>query len=187
MVGKGAGSDSREPGWRYLVEIDGAVHEVTLFEREGHLWAAIGDEKFPAELRHSGPGALYTFTQGAGSVQLGIAGGRGDYQVNLHGRDYRVRVERTGLQTLKARLSRDEQAVDRKQERVITAVMPGLIVKVEVTEGQAVSEGDSLVIIEAMKMENQIRAPCAGIVKRIDVAEGEEVDGGQRLCLLEYR
>jgi pyruvate carboxylase subunit B len=56
--------------------------------------------------------------------------------------------------------------------------MPGLIVRLEVTEGQTVSAGQGVVIMEAMKMENELRADGGGIVSRIRVAVGQAVEKG---------
>ena len=63
----------------------------------------------------------------------------------------------------------------------ITAPMPGNINAVKVTTGQAVKEGDVLVILEAMKMENEITAPKAGKVGQIFVQKGATVETGTPL------
>ena len=59
---------------------------------------------------------------------------------------------------------------------VITAPMPGNILKVHVAVGQAVKEGDLLVVLEAMKMENEIFSPKAGTVAQVLVQKGATVD-----------
>lgn len=64
----------------------------------------------------------------------------------------------------------------------VTAPMPGTILDVKVTEGQAVKSGDVLVILEAMKMENEILAPCDGTVAGLSVAKGASVDSGAVIC-----
>ena len=60
----------------------------------------------------------------------------------------------------------------------VTAPMPGKILRIEASVGQAVKEGDVLIIIEAMKMEQNITAPAAGTVVSIDVAAGDVVNTG---------
>jgi len=67
----------------------------------------------------------------------------------------------------------------------VRAPMPGLVLRVEVEEGQAVVAGTGLVVLEAMKMENEIRSPSAGIVRRILVSQGQAVDKGAALVELE--
>ena len=66
----------------------------------------------------------------------------------------------------------------------VTAPMPGNILKVNVTPGQAVKEGDVLVVLEAMKMENEILAPKACTVQQVLVSKGSTVDTGATLVVL---
>ena len=67
---------------------------------------------------------------------------------------------------------------------VIKAPMPGTVVNVVVSAGQAVKAGDDLVFIEAMKMETPVKAPQDGTVATVDVAKGESVDSGKVLVTL---
>ena len=62
--------------------------------------------------------------------------------------------------------------------------MPGVILKVLVKAGDAVKEGDTLAILEAMKMENEIAAPKAGTVAQIVCKVGDKVDTGAALVVL---
>jgi acetyl-CoA carboxylase biotin carboxylase subunit len=64
------------------------------------------------------------------------------------------------------------------------APMPGRIIKILVSEGQAVKAGDTLVVVEAMKMEHAIKAPEDGIIVRIAVAQGDQVDTEQLLVVI---
>ena len=57
----------------------------------------------------------------------------------------------------------------------VTAPMPGNILKVNVSVGQTVKEGDVLVVLEAMKMENEIMAPCSGVVTAVPTAPSTTV------------
>jgi biotin carboxyl carrier protein len=63
----------------------------------------------------------------------------------------------------------------------IKAPIPGLVVKVPVAVGQQVAHGETLIILEAMKMENELRAPRAGTIREIRVTTGEQVNLGQVL------
>ena len=66
----------------------------------------------------------------------------------------------------------------------VVAPMPGNVLKVLVKPGQAVTEGETLVILEAMKMENEINAPCAGTVKQIVSDVGSVVATGDTLIII---
>jgi acetyl/propionyl-CoA carboxylase alpha subunit len=67
----------------------------------------------------------------------------------------------------------------------VKATLPGLVVAVRVTAGAEVAEGDPLLTIEAMKMQNEVRAPRAGRVGAILVAEGQAVATGAPMLRLE--
>ncbi len=66
----------------------------------------------------------------------------------------------------------------------VNAPMPGTILKVNVSQGQAVTEGQVLVILEAMKMENEILAPKSGTVNQVLVTKGSNVDTGAALVVI---
>jgi biotin carboxyl carrier protein len=72
-----------------------------------------------------------------------------------------------------------------KQVNAIKAPMPGLILEISVAVGQEVKENDSLLILEAMKMENSFLSPRDGIIKSISVSKGDAVDKGQLLIEFE--
>ncbi len=67
----------------------------------------------------------------------------------------------------------------------IQSGMPGKIVEIRVKTGNSVKEGDLLLIIEAMKMENEIRASSSGKIKKIHVTEGQNVETGTLLLSIE--
>lgn len=66
----------------------------------------------------------------------------------------------------------------------VKAPMPGVVLKVQVHQGQAVKAGQVLVILEAMKMENEIVAPKDGTVAQIVAAKGASVESGAPLVIL---
>ena len=66
----------------------------------------------------------------------------------------------------------------------VAAPMPGTILKVNVAAGQAVKAGDTLCVLEAMKMENEIKAPKAGTVSTVAVTKGASVNTGDALVYL---
>ena len=67
----------------------------------------------------------------------------------------------------------------------IRSYIPGTIIKLKVKEGAKVKAGDTLLILEAMKMMNKVQAPFNGKVKKIHVTEGEKVPKGQVIIELE--
>ena len=67
---------------------------------------------------------------------------------------------------------------------VVEAPMPGNVLKINVTQGQTVKEGDVLVVLEAMKMENEITSTKSGVVAQIIAAKGAVVETGSPLVVI---
>jgi acetyl-CoA/propionyl-CoA carboxylase biotin carboxyl carrier protein len=63
--------------------------------------------------------------------------------------------------------------------------MQGTVVKIDVEVGQAVDAGDTVLVLEAMKMENNIAADISGTIKEISVAVGDTVGGGDVVVIIE--
>lgn len=80
--------------------------------------------------------------------------------------------------------NRKKDESDESQDRIYSA-MPGKVVKVLVKEGEAVVSGQSVIVIEAMKMQSEYKVRKDCTIKKIFVAEGETIDGNQTLISLE--
>lgn len=66
----------------------------------------------------------------------------------------------------------------------ISAPMPGTIIRVDVNVGDKVSQGQTLLVLEAMKMENEIQAPADGMVQDVNISQGVSVNAGETLIVL---
>jgi acetyl/propionyl-CoA carboxylase alpha subunit len=108
--------------------------------------------------------------------------GRGRYDVAIDG--YRWGVEALDE---RARAIRDlAGSAERPTGPArLVAPMPGLIVRVNVNEGDRVRAGQGLVVMEAMKMENELKAATAGIVRHIAITPGSAVEKGALLLQME--
>lgn len=136
----------------------------------------VGDRVLAADLVEAVPGQVWSVVIDGQAHEVAFVGpGR----AWVDGDEIRLELE-------------DERAVaagraggrssDARQE--IRAPMPGLLKRVHVAVGAAVGEGDALVTLEAMKMENELRAGHAGTVTQIAVAEGTKVEGGTLLIVI---
>ncbi|MBP6440835.1 MAG: acetyl-CoA carboxylase biotin carboxyl carrier protein subunit [Caldilineaceae bacterium] len=107
---------------------------------------------------------------------------RFDYTINVRGEQFHVQIEDERAR----RLNRGRKLPALPEgELAVTAPIPGLVVKVLVQVGAVIEEGQPLVILEAMKMENELRSMRNGVVKSISVAPGQRVEQNAVLLILE--
>lgn len=104
------------------------------------------------------------------------------YIININGNSYNIDVLDELDQLIK---EMGFEVGANKVVNVINAPMPGLILEVNVNEGDEIKENDSLLILEAMKMENVISSPRDGIIKKINVTKGDAIDKGHLLIEFE--
>jgi len=98
--------------------------------------------------------------------------------IKVNGTIYKVAVADQFDQLLK-QLGMDNLTAVKVQQ--IKAPMPGLVLSILVSEGQEVKKGDSLFILEAMKMENMIKSPTDGTIKKIAIKQGDKVEKNEVL------
>ncbi len=109
------------------------------------------------------------------------------YKINVNGTPYEVELEElTGAAPAAAAPAAAAAApaaapADGEQ---VTCPIPGTILGINVNVGDAVEEGQVLMVLEAMKMENEIVSPKAGTVASINTAKGAAVDCGALLCVI---
>ena len=108
-----------------------------------------------------------------------LEGGR--WALGAAGERFEVEVQDDRSKQIEAMTGRGRKAAI---GGVIKAPMPGLVVRVEVSEGQAVEVGAGLVVVEAMKMENELRATVSGVVAQVHVKAGDRVEKGAALVTL---
>jgi biotin carboxyl carrier protein len=129
-----------------------------------------------------------------------VYGQNGVLSLLLGGKSYEVKQETVGAETnvvvgherfnasvRDPRSFRSRSRVGAAEQGVmkIKAPMPGKVVRVLAGVGTQVELGQSVIVIEAMKMQNELKAPKNGVVKKINVAEGAAVDAGQALAEVE--
>lgn len=160
-----------------------------------------GTEVTRIELREVGEN-LYDLTVDGETVRVdAVKSGRTIYSVIEAGRQFEAMVDERGAHgfdvTVRGRLFH-LQAEDERTKllaggassaatgpQTVAAEMPGKVLKLDVAVGESVNEGQGVVIIEAMKMENEIPSPIDGVVTEIAVAEGDTVEPGATLFVVE--
>ncbi len=104
-----------------------------------------------------------------------------EYQVDVDGESFQVKVVPTGYLEIEAMEGAKPSG---PVEGGVTSPMQGMILKLKVKEGDKVTEGDVVAVLEAMKMENDIHSPKSGIVQEIFVNEGDTVSTGDTLMVI---
>ncbi len=165
---------------KYHTLIGDHEHEFT-FERQGRqLLAHSGDQTYRLDLSMVGDGSAFSLMVDGHSHDLIVDATGGQTLVQVGGELVKVQVqderERTASEVAGAR---------RGGKRSITASMPGVVAELSVQVGDVVEDGQTLLILEAMKMQNPIQAEGAGTVVRIHSEVGEAVANGAALVDLD--
>jgi len=164
---------------KYIAEIDGLEFPIEILDGQ-HV--RFGEQILEVDLSTISGQPLYSLLVNGKSYEAYVYPAEEGWQVLLLGHAYSVHVEderEKRLRMLSAALASEER------EFVLRAPMPGLVVAVPVQEGQAVARGDTLVILESMKMQNELKAPRSGQVKQIRVQPGAAVEQRQILLIVE--
>ncbi len=108
--------------------------------------------------------------------------GSGRYSLLIDGYPYET-VIRTALQERVSELLQQKSSIHKKTEA--KAPMPGMILKIKKKMNDKVEQGETILILEAMKMENDLRSPRSGILSEVLVKEGSAVEKGAVLFTIE--
>ena len=172
-------------------------HTVALSTHQGQLNATLGKQTFTLDWRQIAPLAGNERDSNGGRYSLLVAGTSYEiyvrrlpkideqssrtYEIQLGDQTFEVTVEDERTHMLEG-LSKAgaSSGIARVQ-----APMPGLVVNMLVVPGDSVTAGQTVVILEAMKMENDLPAPIDGTIKEVRVQKGDTVDNGQILVTIE--
>lgn len=123
--------------------------------------------------------SLYSIIMENRSMQAVIDDDQGQYSIMLYGRLYEGQVL-------------DERALLMAQRRgglgpssgEVNSPMPGLIVAVPIETGQSVMKGQTVIILESMKMQNELKSPIDGVIEKVLVSPGQTVDKNSPLVVI---
>jgi len=168
---------------RYLARVRGARESVPVDIED------LGEGRFLLKMR-GGSHTVDARVLDHGAVSLLVDGRSYDVELDESGDEVQVLV---GFELLTVDVA-DERAVQLRAgtagfsvsgKVVITVPMPGKVVRVLVTPGEQVTEGQGLVVVEAMKMENELKSPKAGTVIEVFAKEGSTVEANAKLLSVE--
>jgi biotin carboxyl carrier protein len=165
---------------KYFVTIGDENYEVAVDGSQ----ITVDGEPVTADMRHVGTPDLYSLLLDHSSHEVLVqppGEQRNVYDVLVEGTRYVVKVQDERSRRLALA---DRRLKAPASELAVKAPIPGLVVKVVATPGESVSEGQTLLMLEAMKMENDVRAPRAGVIHEVRVQAGDQVTLGQVMITL---
>lgn len=167
---------------KYIAKIEDKSHQVDLTEINGKLEVAIDGKTISVDFVQVKPPNFFSFLVNNKSFDVEITRNSESYWVNLNGRKYECFLEDEKLSRIKDIAGFKKEILHEKE---LKTPMPGLVLAIEVKEGDLVKTGQGVAIVEAMKMENELKAKFDGKVKKIRVKPGQAVDKDEVLVVFE--
>jgi len=165
---------------KYVATLDNDGHVVEVTGGDGRYRLTIGDDVWDVDARLTAQG-IYSLLIGGVSHVADVVDREGACMVDVGGEAYEVLVEEQTRWIIRTKGG----AAGAARGQTLTAPLPGKITHIAVQVGDRVAAGDTLVVIEAMKMENEFKAAAAGTVAEVRVAAGQAVNPGDVLVVLE--
>ncbi|MBD3680125.1 MAG: acetyl/propionyl/methylcrotonyl-CoA carboxylase subunit alpha [Rhodobacteraceae bacterium] len=163
----------RHVGADWVVVAQGQEFPVSISaDKEGATVSFADSGHFRVESDWTPGDPLATLSVDGDPLVLKVAKVPNGFRIRVRGADLKVYV-RSPRQAELARLMPEKQAAD--TSKMLLCPMPGMVVKIDVEEGQEVQEGQALCTVEAMKMENILRAERKGVVSKINAAPGDSL------------
>ena len=106
----------------------------------------------------------------------------GVWNVTVQGKKFQIEIE--GGAAAEQGVKKRKRGGRGKKSGTISSTIPGKIVSIAISEGQQVSEGDVVMILEAMKMQNEIHAPLSGTVSAVNCKPGDSVEANSPLMVI---
>ncbi|HPR30791.1 MAG TPA: hypothetical protein PLK12_01795 [Prolixibacteraceae bacterium] len=164
------------------VRIKDRLAKVDILGREGTLYRVrIGDKTYEVDVTKVSKG-IYSLIYKGHSINMEMIEGEtpNQYIVNTLFNDYRVDVI-----DAKARYREADKSMMEGSDALIASPMPGKVVAIPVRVGESVKQGQTVVVVSAMKMESEYKSPIMGNVKAIFVKAGDTVGASQALVEIE--
>ena len=164
---------------KYVATLAGQPTVVEITGSDGRYVVTVGDQVHEVDARPTGAG-LRSLLVGGVSYVAAVTDRDGARVVDVDGETYEIAVEAHARWLIRTRGG----AAAGAQGQTLTAPLPGKITHVAVRPGDPVQAGDTLVVIEAMKMENEFKASAAGTVAEVRVQPGQAVNPGDVLVVV---
>jgi pyruvate carboxylase subunit B len=164
---------------KFIATIGTRAVEVAVTLDNGRYRVTLDDQLWDVDARLTAQGISSLIIEGVSHV-ADVDDHAGECVVEVAGERYSIRVEEQTRYIIRTRGG----AAGGASGQTVKAPLPGKITHVAVQAGDAVTGGQSLVVIEAMKMENELKATAAGTVREVRVVAGQAVNAGDVLVVI---
>lgn len=165
---------------RFAVMEGGRAETVEVTGGAGRFRVTLGDQVWEVDARAIGHG-LYSLIVDGVSHAVDVSRENGSVTVSVAGERYLLQVEEETRHAIRTR----GLAAGATAGQTLKAPLPGKVSQVAVRPGDPVKPGDTLLVIEAMKMENECKAQAAGTVAEVRVEVGQAVNAGDVLVVID--
>jgi biotin carboxyl carrier protein len=159
----------------YITSVNGKDFSVEILDEHN---VKVDNKIFEVNFISIADQPVFSLIMDGKSFEAYVYPGDDDYQVLLQGRSYSVKVEDEREKRLRAA---GGSTVSQSSEYHLKSPMPGMVVSLPIEEGQPVTKGQVLVILESMKMQNELKSPRDGTLARVRVKPGDSVEQRQPL------
>jgi biotin carboxyl carrier protein len=161
------------------VTLDGRSAEIDFSTEGGHVVLSVEGRRRLADFTRLPDGEVYSLLVEGRSYEVRVSPAGEVLEVTWQGRTIPVEVKHP-----LEKLLQQQVGATRSRGETIAAPMPGAVVAIRVKEGDHVQPGQSVLVLEAMKMQNELVSHAGGVVTQILVAEKAAVSAGQKLLTL---
>ena len=165
---------------KLVATVGSRSHVVEVIEHDGRYRVTVDDRQWDVDGRLTAQGIYSLLIDGVSHV-ADVDDHEGACVVEIGGETYTIRVEEQTRYIIRTRGG----ASGGTGAQTIKAPLPGKVTHVPVSVGDAVAPGQSLVVIEAMKMENELKAAAPGTVREVRVSAGQAVNAGDVLVVID--
>ena len=167
---------------KYTARVEDEIFEIQITEKDKGLEMRIEGEVVPFDLAKVENSNLVSILIGNRSFEAEVSRNADGYEVFLKGQKFNCFLEDERTARLKSLVGYEVKTV---REKEFVTPMPGLVVTVDIKEGEQIKAGQGLVVVEAMKMENELKARFDAKVKEVKVKPGQAVEKDEVLIVFE--
>jgi biotin carboxyl carrier protein len=165
---------------KLIVKVEGESHDVEIDRNGSHVTAVIDGRSYDLDASQPEP-SVWLVKHNARIYEAAVSlRDTSEHVVSVNGAEFAASV----IDPKRLRGSSIGSSDDSGRAEIRTA-MPGKVVRILASQGDAIEKGDGVIVVEAMKMQNEMKSPKDGTISEIKVAEGDTVGAGDVLVIID--